>query len=206
MTEILNENFDRPHFDARLSWRCPPSVWSIADSRLAIMTDAKTDFWQKTHYGFEADNGHFLFLRQEGNFLMRTMVKLFPVHQYDQAGLIVRFSPECWLKTSVEFEPDGPSRLGVVVTNNGYSDWSMQDFSGLSDRIAFRIKREEDDFFVECAHQGDRDRSPEIWNQLRVAPLHLPVGVGVECGLYACSPKDKGFRAEFSLLTVEKET
>jgi len=205
-TEILSETFDRPHFDARLEWRCPPAVWSISDSGLTIAPDAKTDFWQKTHYGFEADNGHFLFLRQEGNLILSTKVRLFPVHQYDQAGLMVRFSPQCWLKTSVEFEPDGPSRLGVVVTNEGYSDWSTQDFSDPSDQLAFRIRRERDDFVVECSHRSNLDRSPEVWSQLRVAHLHLPNVAPVECGLYACSPKDKGLRAEFSLLKIEKAT
>jgi len=205
-TEIFSETFDHPSLDARLSWRCPPSAWSVANSRLTIQPDVNTDFWQKTHYGFEADNGHFLFMRQEGNLVLSTKVRLFPVHQYDQAGLMVRFSPQCWLKTSVEFEPDGPSRLGVVVTNEGYSDWSTQDFSDLADQLAFRIRREGDDFFVECSHGRERNRSPEVWSQLRVAHLHLPKGAAIECGLYACSPKDKGFRAEFSLLKIKKAT
>lgn len=35
---------------------------------------------------------------------------------------MIRFSEDCWLKTSVEFESvKEPSRLGAVVTNHGYS-------------------------------------------------------------------------------------
>lgn len=200
--EILSETFAHPQLDSRLSWRCPPSVWSIASSRLLVMPDAGTDFWQKTHYGFEADNGHFLFLRQEGDFILGTGVRVFPAHQYDQAGLMVRFSPECWLKTSVEFEPEGPSRLGAVVTTNGYSDWSTQDFSALSDALVFRITRVKDDFLIECAHGSGG--SPGAWSQIRLAHLHLPAAAAVDCGLYACSPKEKGFRAEFSHLSVQK--
>jgi uncharacterized protein len=203
-SEILSETFRGPGLDSRLSWRCPPSAWSVANARLTVIADAKTDFWQKTHYGFEADNGHFLFLRQDGNFNLSVRVRLFPVHQYDQAGLMVRFSPQCWLKTSVEFELEGPSRLGVVVTNNGYSDWSTQDYGNLSDRLAFRITREKDDFLVECAHGRDGDETPESWSQLRLTHLHLPDRTAVECGLYACSPKEKGFRAEFSHLRIER--
>ena len=30
-----------------------------------------------------------------------------------------------WLKASMEFENDQIQRLGSVVTNNGYSDWSL---------------------------------------------------------------------------------
>jgi regulation of enolase protein 1 (concanavalin A-like superfamily) len=203
-TEILSEDFDTPHFDNRLSWRCPPSQWSIAHSLLTIAPDGKTDYWQKTHYGFEADNGHFLFIRQEGDFMLYTNVRFFPKHQYDQAGLMVRSSSQCWLKTSVEFEPDGPGRLGVVATNAGYSDWSMQDFSHLSDPLALRIRREKNDFSVEYALLSTIDASPKDWNQIRLAHLHLPESATIECGLYACSPKESGFRADFGFLRVEK--
>ena len=36
---------------------------------------------------------------------MTAHVAFNPVHRYDQAGLMVRVSPTCWLKTSVEHEP-----------------------------------------------------------------------------------------------------
>jgi regulation of enolase protein 1 (concanavalin A-like superfamily) len=46
----------------RLRWHCEPKQWSIdpVASALRIRTDPGTDFWQRTHYAFEADNGHFL--------------------------------------------------------------------------------------------------------------------------------------------------
>jgi len=202
VSEILSETFTLPSVDARLSWHCPPSEWSVANSRLVVMPDAGTDFWQKTHYGFEADNGHFLFLRHKGDFVMSTGVRLSPIHQYDQAGLMVRSSPECWLKTSLEFEPEGPSRLGVVVTNNGYSDWSTQDVSDFPGELLFRVTRHKDDFLVEFARATGAGGSPGAWSQLRMAHLHLPHSGAIDCGLYACSPKDRGFRAEFTFLTV----
>lgn len=77
----------------------------------------------------QADSGHALQAEIDSDLEMTTEVRFEPIHQYDQAGLLVRFSPSCWLKTSVEYEPDGPSRLGVVVTNRGYSDSSTQDVS-----------------------------------------------------------------------------
>ena len=111
MTEpILFETFDRPAPDGRLRWYCPPAHWAIRDSHLVIAPDANTDYWQKTHYGFAVDNGHFLYLQPEGDFVLTTQVRFFPAHQYDQAGLMVRFSPDCWLKTSVEYEPGEASR------------------------------------------------------------------------------------------------
>jgi regulation of enolase protein 1 (concanavalin A-like superfamily) len=96
---------------------------------------------QKTHYGFGADNGHLLFKELTGDFVMTTQVRFHPVHPYDQAGLMVRVSPSCWLKTSVEYEPDSPSRLGAVVTNHAYSDWSTQDFPASGGVLGLRIHR-----------------------------------------------------------------
>src|SRR5262245_26679782 len=126
----LHELFDKPAIHPRLRWYCEPPRWSVEPARrwLRVEPNGGTDFWQKTHYGFEADNGHLLFTGLTGDFVMTTRVRFHPVHQYDQAGLMVRVSPSCWLKTSVEYEPDGPSHLGAVVTNQAYSDWSTQDF------------------------------------------------------------------------------
>ncbi len=53
---------------------------------------------------------------------------------------MVRFSKDCWLKTSIEYEPNGMCKLGAVVTNQGYSDWSTQGYkTGPSDKY-FRIR------------------------------------------------------------------
>jgi regulation of enolase protein 1 (concanavalin A-like superfamily) len=196
--QLIFEEFDSGTFDPRLAWRCPPQKWSIDKSHLAIEPDAKTDFWQRTHYGFEADNGHFLYCTRDDDFVLSTRLRFFPIHQYDQAGLMVRLSPECWLKTSVEFEPGGPSQLGAVVTNAGYSDWSTQSFAASGEDLALRIRRENDDFIVEY--------SVATWNQIRMAHLHIPAQTPIQCGLYACCPKESGFRAEFDFFKVESVT
>ncbi|MFN7997992.1 MAG: DUF1349 domain-containing protein [Bryobacteraceae bacterium] len=197
---FLNETFTGPEFSPRLRWLNRPSYWRLdaSSSRLIVQPDAGTDFWQRTHYGFRFDNGHFLFAEIPGDFVITALVHAFPAHQYDQAGLMVRLSADCWLKTSVEFEPAGPSQLGVVVTNEGYSDWSMQDFpSGTGVGYCLRVRRTGQDFLVE--YSADLDGP---WHLLRVA--HLFAKPGQLCaGFYACSPKGPGFRAEASLLRIE---
>lgn len=203
MTEpILFETFDRPTLDGRLRWYCPPVHWSIRDSQLIITPDANTDYWQKTHYGFAVDNGHFLYLQLEGDFVLTTKVRFFPAHQYDQAGLMVRFSPHCWLKTSVEYEPGEPSRLGAVVTNHGYSDWSTQNYPAESNELALCIRRTGDDFTVEYAGAHAPGPEPVDWTQIRLAHLQPPIEAAIQCGIYACSPKEAGFRAEFDYLKI----
>lgn len=197
----LRERFRGTSFDPRLQWFCEPPKFELEPVRgsLLVETAAATDFWQRTHYGFRADNGHFLHLRASGNFVLTTRVTSFPKHQYDQAGLMLRLSTECWLKTSVEFEPTEPhDRLGAVVTNSGYSDWSTQPIAKAVRSVWFRVRAEAAAVVVDHSLDG------VLWEQLRMAHLaeRTPSSV-VECGLYCCSPKAAGYRAEFHQLDFE---
>ena len=201
---LIQELFDNQTFDPRLRWYNPPQTWHIEHSCLVIAPDAKTDYWQKTHYGFVADNGHFLFAEVTGDIVMTTHVRFHPANQYDQAGLMVRISSHCWLKTSVEYEPHEPNRLGAVVTNDGYSDWSTQDFPKDHHELLLRVRREKNDYFVEYAIPSLQSDHP--WTQIRMAHLHEDDGKRpIECGLYACSPKATGYMAEFEFLKIEKK-
>jgi uncharacterized protein len=191
----LHEDFDGPALEPTLAWYCEPQKWSIEDSALVIEPGAKTDYWQRTHYGFAADNGHFLYAVIDGDFTLSTRVRFDPAHQYDQAGLMVRVSPECWLKTSCEYEPREDSRLGAVVTNFAYSDWSTQNVPNTTRELELRVRRTGDDFIVEY-----RDR--DAWVQIRMAHLHGANGGPVQAGLYACSPIDAGYRARFGYLQI----
>jgi regulation of enolase protein 1 (concanavalin A-like superfamily) len=195
----LDERFASPILDARLHWYCEPARWQVDVGRhcLRLEPDAETDFWQRTHYGFEVDNGHFLHTQVSGPFRMATRVRFEPAHQYDQAGLMVRLSAECWLKTSIEHEPGPTNRLGVVVTNAGYSDWSTQDVPGDLYEIWMRVERSGADYLVESSTDGTN------WSQLRLAHLHADDGQqAVAAGLYACSPKAAGYVAEFMYLNI----
>ena len=123
-----------------------------------------------------------------------------PLNQYDQAGLMVRVDADCWLKTAVEFEPEGPSRLGAVVTNGGWSDWSTQDVEPEAGRhAAYRVTLTGAELLVE-ARLGD----DTPWSQIRLARLHAGGKGPVLAGLYACSPKEDGFAATFKRLLIER--
>jgi uncharacterized protein len=199
---FIDETFSTGRHDSRLGWFNEPPRWGIQSDRLWLEPAAGSDFWRTTHYGFDADNGHLLgceIAETAGHdWILTTHVRFHPLHQYDQAGLMVRFSADCWLKTSVEYEPDGPCRLGAVVTNGGFSDWSTQDFPADGRSLWLRLRREAGDYLVECSDDGGR------WTQLRMARLleDAPAATG-RCGLYACSPRGGGFRAEFELLRLQ---
>ncbi len=198
---LLDEDFASTRSMRALTWHCEPRRWEIDEEAhcLRVHPDGQTDFWQQTHYGFSADNGHFLYATANTDFVMTTQVRFHPANQYDQAGLMIWLSPSCWLKTSVEFEPEGPNRLGAVVTNHGYSDWSTQDFASETSEVRLRIRREGVDYIVEVSSGG------ESWSQMRLARLlEDRKGADVRCGVYACSPKGEGFTAEFTSLRVVK--
>jgi regulation of enolase protein 1 (concanavalin A-like superfamily) len=194
----FHESFAGPGLHPRLRWHCEPGRWSLHPQErfLRVEPDATTDFWRKTLSGVEADNGHFLFTEVAGDFVLAVHVRFRPVHQYDQAGLMVRASPSCWLKTSVEHEPTGPSWLGAVVTNDA-SDWSTQSFPPGPGEVWLRVRREGDDYLIDASRDG------RGWEQIRLARLHEGRGRLVACGLYACSPRGAGFVAEFTSLSID---
>lgn len=185
-----------------MQWRNPPPHYALGPHGLEVTTAAQTDFWQRTHYGFQVDNGHHLCLPLTGDFTLSTKITSTPKHQYDQAGLLVWSSPECWLKTAIEFEPDQPSRLGAVVTNHGWSDWSTQDLAAEYGAAWFRIVRTRSDYTVYAATGAPESNLPKSWNQIRIAHLHQGAAP-IYAGLYACSPQAAGFVATFAWLEVE---
>jgi regulation of enolase protein 1 (concanavalin A-like superfamily) len=197
----LYEPFDNPTFDPRLAWFNPPHSWKAAHSWLQVDPGAKTDFWQQPHHDIRSDNGPFLFAEVTGNFILTTHVRMHPANQYDQAGLMVRLSPACWLKTSLEFEVGIPSKLGSVITHDGFSDWATQDYSGARLDLDFRVRREGSDYTVDCSQDGSN------WSQIRFSHLARSGADDgkrpVMCGLYACSPIASGFLAEFDFLKIE---
>jgi regulation of enolase protein 1 (concanavalin A-like superfamily) len=196
---FLHQSFGSEAFDSRLVWSNAPPVATSSPHGLTIETAGDTDLWQRTHYGFCRDNVHALAVAVEFDFRLETRVRFEPVNQYDQAGLLVWLSAACWLKTSIEFEPHGSSRLGSVVTNAAYSDWATQDVPSSVRDARFRITRHAGDYIVE--HAGPSG----AWSQLRVAHLHEDDGSGpIRAGLYACSPKERGFRATFEYLRLDR--
>jgi regulation of enolase protein 1 (concanavalin A-like superfamily) len=192
MTYDLAKLTELPGFE----WHCAPQIWGFDDEGLFVQPAAGTDFWQRTHYGFSADNGHFLFTRLAGDFIVSATVRSQPRHQYDQAGLMVRQDAECWIKTSAEYEPDTANRLGVVVTHHGFSDWSTQNLAKHVNEISFRVARTGSEFIVSARLAGSE------WTQLRMVRLACNPLAPLAVGPYACSPKDAGFRCVFREISV----
>ncbi len=199
----LAVTFVSPSLDERLKWLNPPPRWEVdpEDHTLVIYPGGKTDFWQQTHYRFRADNGHLLCAQISGDWELSTSLVMKPRHQYDQAGLMVRVSPACWLKTSIEYECEEPAQLGVVVTNHGFSDWSTQNFSLNGQLLHFRLLKHRSDYMVFFA-DGNNDEKVS-WQRLRITHLHHRPFASVLCGIYCCSPREEGFEARFFHFTLQ---
>lgn len=185
-------------------WLNEPANWTLHQKELSLTTHPKTDFWRKTFYGFDQMNGHAFYKELLGAFETEvTLTMKDPSERYDQAGLLMLISDDCWMKVSLEYAPDKYSYLGSVVTNNGYSDWSSKNFptpdQGVT--LTFKVTRAGGDYRVWAKTSEDED-----FEQVRITRLHDEPNGPVKLGLYACSPSTEGsFTTVFHKWTVQKE-
>lgn len=178
-------------------WINPPGTFYVENDRLTIITDPNTDYWQRTYYGFQNDNGHTFIKRIEGDFTFVVKTDFKAVNQYDQCGIILYQDSENWVKASVEYENSEFARLGSVVTNLGFSDWASTDISSSVTAMWYRLSRRREDFCIEISLDG------ETFQQMRIFHLHNPIDVA-RVGVYACSPLNSSFRAVFSKIETGK--
>lgn len=197
-SEVLVDFINNPSSVNKMKWLYEPKTWEIRKNGIYVESDEITDFWQRTHYGFRNDNAHMLYIETEKDFTMTTKIKFNPVNQFDQCGLVVRIDEDNWLKTSIEYERGNPPKLGAVVTNLGYSDWSTEELDKQVDEAEFRISREGKDYKIEVnvLNRG--------WKQLRICHLHSSKKI-VKCGIYCCSPIDNGYKVLFTDIKVKEE-
>ncbi|PEY38426.1 hypothetical protein CN354_10480 [Bacillus cereus] len=180
-----------------------PKYCEVQETKFIVHSKEETDFWLKTHYGFEVMNGHVFYEEISTDFVAEVSLRMTPKSTYDQAGLFVMLSEKCWLKTSLEYIPEGPSHLGAVVTNSGYSDWSTQNFSNelVKQQLHFRMIRKDGDYTIYVKTEQIDDE----WEQIRIAHLIEDRGnCPIKIGFYTCSPsKGNGFETEFINFTIE---
>lgn len=179
-----------------LYWIHEPRRYSISDALITIETEPHTDLWQRTYYGFRNDNAPVLQMKTTQKYFSFTVKTVFNTSVlFDQCGIAVYLDSDNWIKTSVEYENDHIQRLGSVVTNNGYSDWATQDIPASIHEIWYRLSRRESDYYIETSLDGI------YFKQMRVC--HLFHGDGeISFGIYAASPSQHTFTAEFTHMEV----
>ena len=170
------------------SWLNRPATTFLSDDALTIVTDAKTDFWRETFYGFTRDGGHALLFEQPASFTAEIRIAGRYEALYDQAGLMVRIDDRRWVKSGVEVT-DGKLHLSTVVTD-GRSDWSVASLDGDLSDVRLRVTIDRGSLRVQASLDG------AVWPLLRLAPV--PGADRYQVGPMAASPERAGFHATFS--------
>jgi len=174
------------------NWLNEPARWEAQSNGLRLTTDAKTDFWRKTHYGFIRDNGHFYFQEVSGNFIAQVKFTGQYRDLYDQAGLMVRLDETHWMKCGIEFVY-GVQQASAVVTRE-YSDWSVTPLPHNPAAIWLRVVGDGTALEVHYSLDG------ASYSMLRMA--YLPTADRVQVGLMACSPDGNGFEVIFDAFSI----
>lgn len=179
-----------------MKWTRAPKQYTVTRDKVEITTQPHTDLWQRTYYHFRNDNAPVLQMETDEkyfSFVVRT--EFDSKVRYDQSGIVMYLDSENWLKASVEYENEHIQRLGSVVTNHGYSDWSSVDVDAEMKSIWFRLSRRGADFCIENSQDG------VDFKQMRIC--HMFAGDGtVRFGIYACSPEESSFGATFTDLEI----
>ncbi|MBR4081621.1 MAG: DUF1349 domain-containing protein [Clostridia bacterium] len=181
---------------ADMIWTRPPQQYTIAPDRVVMVTEPHTDLWQRTYYHFRNDNAPVLQLETGEAYFSFTVRTTFDSKvRFDQSGVILYLDSDNWIKASMEYENGQIQRLGCVVTNNGYSDWSSVDVDASIKTMWFRLSRRGQDFCVENAADGVH------FKQMRICHM-FNAGERIRVGVYACSPEESSFTAEFTDMTL----
>lgn len=196
------------NFLEKAEWKNESSLNFIMGDKVIISTDPGTDLWQRSYYGFRNDNAPLLQAETKDNFSFSCRVDFSYRNRFDQCGLIIYLDSENWFKASMEYENSDFSRLGSVVTNRGYSDWATTDIPTPTHQY-YRLSRRGADFLIEHSPDGIDYRQMRIFHlhilgetteQMGRADPPLPPDKAVSFGIYACSPLDSSFKAEFTEL------
>ena len=179
-----------------MKWIREPKQYEVTEDRVEIITEPHTDIWQRTYYHFRNDNAPVLQLETGEQFFSFVVKTDFDTKvRYDQSGIVMYLDSDNWLKASMEFENDQIQRLGSVVTNNGYSDWSSVDVDASVKSIWFRFSRREDDFCIENSVDGVN------FKQMRICHM-FHAKEKINFGIYACSAEDSSFKATFTDMEI----
>ncbi|GAA4188466.1 DUF1349 domain-containing protein [Microbispora amethystogenes] len=175
------------------TWVNEPAEWSGDGEGLRAVAGARTDLWQKTHYGYSFDTAHMFGREVAGDLRLTVTFDADYAEQYDQAGAVLRIDEENWIKAGVEFV-DGGHQLSVVVTR-GFSDWSVTPAPAGLVSATFDFERAGDAVTVRYGVNG---AEPEHMLRLAYFPPKTPALAGVMCA----APSGEGFETRFTRVSL----
>ncbi len=177
-------------------WVREPAQTVVEEDKVEIITEAGTDLWARTYYGFQTDTAPVLQVKtteQFFSFIVKTEFE--SSHRFDQCGVAMYLDSNNWFKASIEYEDKEVQRLGSVVTNHGYSDWATTDISSEIKTMWYRFSRRESDYCIECSQDGIS------FKQMRI--FHMWEASGeIAFGIYAGSPTKGSYKATFTNMEI----
>ncbi|WP_438750866.1 DUF1349 domain-containing protein [Pararhizobium sp. O133] len=180
--------------DEVFRWHNEPSEWSGDATSLTLKTDARTDFWRETFYGFIRDSGHAYLRRVSGDFTASATITGRYETLYDQAGLMLRLDENNWIKCGIEYT-DGLMHFSVVTTRD-VSDWSVIPLLGIAPSAPLFVRLTRHDAAVRVQFRFDAGGP---WQMARLCPFP---SADAEIGVTACSPEREGFEATFRDIAI----
>jgi uncharacterized protein len=177
---------------SRCNWLNAPETWHLDDDRLAVVTDARTDFWRDTYYGFTRDSGHFFGFETIGDFTAQLRIQARYDELYDQAGLMVRLDEKNWVKAGLE-RSDGRALLSSVLTMER-SDWATGPYDGNPADFWMRATVQHGVLRLQVSADG------QTWPLSRLAPF--PRAETYRVGPMCCTPERAGLDVIFSAFQV----
>jgi regulation of enolase protein 1 (concanavalin A-like superfamily) len=179
---------------SRMTWLNPPASEFYDSGALTARCKGKTDFWRKTFYGYTNDNGHFLHMPAEGEFMFQARVNGNYSQLYDQAGIMVRLDEKHWMKCGSEYF-EGRRWASVVVTRD-FSDWSTMEDLSQHAPVYWRVLRKKDSLEAQCSKDGEKFTT--------VRQAYFPAAVPLEVGVMCAAPEGSGFDSTFDQLEISQ--
>ena len=86
------------------AWTREPERWALTGEGLEVVTQPRTDLWQRTYYHFQNDNAPAFQMETEEKYFSFVAKADFTDsrHRFDQCGIVMYLNSENWLKASVE--------------------------------------------------------------------------------------------------------
>jgi len=173
-------------------WFFEPDRHNISPKKITISTNPKTDFWQRTYYGFQNDNAHLLYNTTNEQYFSFTVKVCFEYKSlFDQCGIGIYQDSENWAKAGIEYHNNETMWLGSVITTRGFSDWATTDIDSKINSVWYRLSRRKSDFLFEYSLDGVSFRQMRIFHLLNCEEE-------INFGLLACSPSQSSFDAVFT--------
>ncbi len=179
-----------------MEWTRAPKEYTVTENKVKMITEPFTDLWQRTYYHFRNDNAPVLQLATDEKYFSFVVKTEYDMKvRYDQSGIVMYLNSDNWLKAAMEYENDKIQRLGCVVTNNGYSDWSSVDVDTSVKSMWFRFSRRDNDFCIENSTDG------KDFKQMRICHM-FNLEDTIRFGIYACSAENSSFEATFTDMEI----